>query len=247
MPQGFQFDFRELRRRTVKQPVNPMDKATVVSIYPKPIEERKYTIEPGLFNIPAGSLDAPGCCVVGPSSWWREIDEEMPLLEIPTSSIQIAESIVRDYQNGLVGFVPEQSGPGLFYTPGCVQNEKGEPNIEKTMEWIKTNFKEQLAKAAVRQKKWYEGLVLMADSLWARSNGNPLTVSEDMRMAARELGVQSTKDWMKMFVAVSMVRCKACGTLKNPEFPICATCHFPDPDHPMTKKLLEVKGQLPKG
>jgi hypothetical protein len=235
MPAGFHFDFRELRRRTVKQPVNPMDRATIVSIYPRLIEERKYTIEPGLFVIPPGSYEKPAVCVVGPSSWWREIDEEMPLLEIPVSSIQIAESVVRDYSNGLFMYTPEQSAPGLFYTPG-----------EHTSESIKEKFKTQLDKALRLQRKWYENLINAADALWARSQGNPLTISEDSRLAARELGVAGTKDWMKTFVMVSMVRCKACGSLKNPEFPICATCHFPDPDHPMTKKLLEVKGQLPK-
>jgi hypothetical protein len=50
---------QELRRRTVRQPVNPMDRATVVSIYPKDIEEVKHTIEPGRFRIKAGSIETP--------------------------------------------------------------------------------------------------------------------------------------------------------------------------------------------
>jgi uncharacterized OB-fold protein len=66
-----------------------------------------------------------------------------------------------------------------------------------------------------------------------------------MRLAAKELGIQHLKDWMKDFAMVDMVRCKACGSLKNPLYPICATCHFPDPDHPMTAKLLDLKKQLP--
>jgi hypothetical protein len=213
-----------------------MDKATVISIYPKRIEERKHTIEPGFFVVPAGSFEKPAVLVVGPSSWWREIDEQQPLLEIPVSSIQIAESVVRDYANGIFVCNMADSMPGLFYTPG-----------EYTSEQVKISFKEELLSAQAKQKKFYQNLVTAGDSLWARSNGNPLTVSEDMRMAARELNLTGSKDWMRDFAAVDMVRCKACGSLKNPLYPICATCHFPDPEHPMTKELLAAKGILPKG
>lgn len=226
--------FANLRRRTVRQAVNPMDKATIVSIYPRAIEEKKVTIEPGLFVIPPGTVEHPGVLEVGPSSWWREIDEEQPLLEIPVSSILVAESVCRDYMNGLFMCNMGDSMPGLFYVVGGF-----------TSDLVKLNFKKQIEIALAKQRKWYANLVTAADAMWARSQGNPLTISEDSRMAARELGVDSTKDWMKDFRMVNMVRCKACGTLKNPDFPICATCHFPDPDHPMTKQLLEIKSATP--
>lgn len=226
---------RELRRRTVRQPVNPMDKATVVSIYPKEINEVKHTIEPGRFVIKAGSIESPALLVVGPSSWWREIDEEQPLLEIPVSSIQIADSVVKDYCNGILGCNMGDTMPGLFYVPG-----------EHNLASIRKSFAHVLEGAAVKQKKFYSTLIMLADALWARSQGNPLAISDDMRLAARELNLTANKDWMKDFTMINMVRCKACGTLKNPDFPICASCHFPDPDHPMTKQLLELRQQLPK-
>ena len=225
---------RELRRRTIRQAVNPMDKATVVSIYPKHIEEVKHTIEPGRFTIPAGTYENPTLLVVGPSSWWREIDEEQPLLEIPVSSIQIADSIVRDYCNGVLASNMGDCMPGLFYVPG-----------EHTIESIRKSFLQELNKAKVKQTNFYRTLITLADALWARSQGNPLAISDDMRMGARELNLSETKDWMRDFKMVNMVRCKACGTLKNPDYPICASCHFPDPDHPMTAKLLAIKGQTP--
>lgn len=226
---------KDWRRRTIRQPINPIDKATVVSIYPRQVEERKCTIEPGLFIVPAGSMDKPGVLVVGPSSWWREIDEEQPLLEIPVGSIQIAESVVRDWANGIFGCNMGDSMPGWFYVAGA-----------HTPEEIKEKYKNELNIANNKQRKWYDTLVNLADGLWARSQGNPLAISEDMRMAARELGVSDTKDWMKNFRAVNMVRCKACGSLKSPDYPICSQCRFPDPDHPMTKQLLDLSKQLPK-
>lgn len=225
----------QLRKRTIRGPVNPMDKSTVVSIFPKDINEVKHTIEPGRFQIKAGTYESPSILVVGPSSWWREIDEEQPLLEIPVSSIQIADAIVKDYCNGILACNMGDSMPGMFYVPG-----------EHTIVGIKKQYQHLLDAAKVKQKTFYESLVKLADMLWARSQGNPLAISDDMRLAARELNLTSVKDWMKDFTMINMVRCKACGSLKNPEFPICATCHFPDPDHPMTKQLLEMKQGLPK-
>lgn len=200
-------------RRTIRQPVNPMDKATVISILPKDIVEVKHTIQPGTFHILPGSYASPAILVVGPSSWWREIDEEQPLLEIPTSSIQIADSIVKDYCNGIFACNMADTMPGLFYVPG-----------EHDAASIKKNFLQELNAAQARQKSWYTLLLKLADSLWARSNGNPLAISDDMRLAAKELA-QTTKDWMKDFSMIEMVRCVACGALRNPDFPVCGSCH----------------------
>jgi hypothetical protein len=233
------------KRRTIRGPINPLDKATVVSIYPKAIDEYKCTIQPGRFVIAPGSIQKPELLVVGPSSWWRDIDEDQPLLEIPVGAIQIAESVVKDYCNGILGCDMAETMPGLFYVAGAKIDAKNNPDIPRTLEWIQKEFSVELQKAERRQKNWYTALVKMGDSLWARSNGNPLAISDDMRLAAKELNLQSTKDWMKDFQMVDMVRCKACGSLKNPLYPICAACHFPDPDHPMTKQLMEMKKQMP--
>ena len=54
-------------RRTIRAPINPMDKSTVVSIIPKRIVETKATITPGYFELASGSFDNPSILVVGPS------------------------------------------------------------------------------------------------------------------------------------------------------------------------------------
>lgn len=226
---------RDMRRRTIRAPVNPMDKATIVSIYPKEIQEKKYTIEPGYFEIHAGTFENPTLLVVGPSSWWREIDEEQPLLEIPVSSIQIADSIVRDYCNGLISYVVDVSSPGLFYVPG-----------EHTVNSIRKSFQHMLDKMNGIQKRWYQELVLLTNTLWAQSNGNPRVVSDDARMAVRELGLPNI-DWMKDFTAMDMVRCIACGSLRNPMFPVCGNCKYVDMSHPSAKDLTFLPSQSPTG
>jgi hypothetical protein len=216
----------DLRNKsTVKAPTNPLDKATIVSIYPKVIDERKWTLDPGHWVIQPGTKEKPSVLVVGPSSWWREIDEDQPLLEIPVSSILIAESIVRDYCNGILGANIGASQPGLFFIPG-----------EHTAENILKNYPHEIVKAVNKQKHWYEVLLKMADALWARSQGNPMVISDDMRLAAKELG-HMTRDWMRNFQMMEMTRCAGCGALKNPAYPICGTCRLIDKDHPGAKDL----------
>jgi hypothetical protein len=199
-------------RRTIRAPVNPMDKSTIVSILPKAISERKATISPGIFEIKAGSFENPSILVVGPSSWWREVDENQPLLEIPVSSIQIADSIVRDYANGLLACDMASQMPGLFYIPGEYDKEK-----------LKREHMALLLKAQASQKKWFLELVRIADILWSRSNGNPLSISDDARLACRELNI-TQKPWLGDLQTAELVRCIACGSLRNQLFPICGVC-----------------------
>lgn len=200
------------QRTTIRATPNPLDKATVVSIYPKGFREVKPTIQPGVFIVQAGSYEKPSTLVVGTSSWWRELDEEQPLLEIPVSAIQIADSVVRDYSNGLIGCNMSDAMPGLFFIPG-----------ELTVEKIKESYKKELDKAAIYQKNWYQELVKMGDILWARSNGNPLSISDDMRLAAQELQLKD-KPWLKDFSTLQLTNCPACGFLRNNSFPVCANC-----------------------
>jgi hypothetical protein len=202
----------QMHRRTIRAPVNPMDKSTVVSILPKLIHERKATIQPGTFEIAPGSFERPSLLVVGSSSWWREIDENQPLLEIPVSSIQVADSIVQDYCNGLLACNMADMVPGLFYLPG-----------EYTIEKLKKEHLAALLNAQIKQKKWYVELVRIADIMWSRTNGNPLAISEDARIACRELNIQN-KPWLGDIQAMELIRCTGCGSLRNANYPICPTC-----------------------
>lgn len=203
----------DIKRRTIRAPVNPMDKSTVVSIFPKNVPpEVKPTIQPGVFKVEYGTYERPSCLIVGPSSWWKELDDNQPLLEIPQSSIVIADSIVKDWANGIFGCDMGENMPGWFYLPG---------------EWNPTKLKAEkqdlLDEANRKQRNWFQILVKMADSMWARTNGNPLTISDDMRLAARELNLHN-KEWLADAQVLDLVRCKACGNLKNPLYPVCANC-----------------------
>lgn len=212
MPVGAFPGVSDFNKRTVRQPDNPMDRCTVISIYPRDVDEVKHTIQPGHFFIPAGSYDNPSLLEVGSSSWWKELEENQPLLEIPNSSIQVAEAIVSDYCRGIFECNMADAMPGLFYLPGKV-------NIIE----LRTRYKPQLDNAKIKQNNWYTALIRAADALWSRSQGNPLAISDDMRLAARELGADG-KEWLEGFQSVAPTRCPACGFMRDAKFPMCSNC-----------------------
>lgn len=215
--------FRNARRRTVRAPVNPMDKCTLVSVYPKTIHEKKISLQPGEFTIEPGTYDKPSTLIIGPSSWWRDVSEDEPLLEITHSSTVMADSIVKDYMNGLIGCNMVDSMPGLFWLPGEVlENE------------LMPKYKPQLDKARKNQTNYYQIVVKLADSLWARTNGNPLAIPGIAKLAAHEL--QLNREWLQQFVAPEIIKCVACGSMRNPAYPVCPTCKAVV-DVEMAKKL----------
>ncbi len=202
----------DLLRRAVRMDVNPMDTCTIVSVYPRDIVERKLTIEPGVFTLPAGSEEVPSITVIGSSSWWKDVGDDQPLIEVPVSSVTVARSVVNDFCNGLLGVNMGDTMPGIFFVPGT-----------HTIESIRKNYSTALNEAITKQKKWFATLVKLADTLWSRSNGNPLSISDDMRLAAKYLGLD-TKAWLQDFQAMSTVNCVACGAMRNPAFPVCPNC-----------------------
>jgi hypothetical protein len=216
-------NLKELSRRPVRGPVNPLDKSTIISIYPKPIEFKNPTLLPGKWNIEAGTVEKPAMLVVGPSSWWKDVGPDEPLIEIVQGSVQIAESLVKDYMNGMFAVNMVDAMIGLFFIPGEISRDK-----------LMNEYHGLLGLALKHQSNYYRSLIKYADALWARSNGNPLALNDEMRMAARSLGVQD-RDWMKEHVNVGMVPCFACGEFKHPDYAICKACHSIDPNHPKAK------------
>lgn len=224
-------NMREINRRTVRGPVNPLDKSTIVSVYPRPCNFKNVTLSPGRWYLEAGSMTVPSLLVIGPSSWFKDVGIDEPLIEIPQSSVQIAESLIKDYLNGVFGCNMHDAMPGLFFVPGKFSLTK-----------IREEYPELLGNAVRSQMNYYRTLVKYADSLWARSNGNPLAVNDEMRLGAKELGLQD-REWMKETQNVGMTRCPACGEFKNPEYPICRSCHSIDLKHPMAGMIKRVDSE----
>lgn len=202
------------QHRVERAPVNPLDVSTIVSIYPNRIDETKHTLQPNRYIIEAGSYEKPAILHVGSASWWREIDPEQPPVEIPQSSVVVANSVVNDFCNGILGCDMGEKKPGIFWVPGRLKVEELKTNSE---------HKARLELAKIRQDNWYGELVKMADILWARTNGNPIVIGNDMRTAALSLNLK-TKPWLQDFQTIQLANCPACGSLRNNNYPVCSNC-----------------------
>lgn len=218
-------EFNNRPRRVIRQPKNPLDLATIVSIFPMNIDENKYTIWPGKFKLEAGSVLNPSVLTIGPSSWFFDRDLELPIQEMVTGAVVIAESVINDYCSGLLEVAMPDRMPGLFFVPG-----------EETTDGIRTKYKSAIHAAQVKQNNWYQELVKQADGLWATSRNNPLAIWGIMKMAAKELGVD--RPWLSDFKMAGLIKCFACGNLRDPEFPICAHCKTIDMSHPKAGQIV---------
>lgn len=202
------------RMRVARIPKNPMDKCTIVSIAPFEVVETKVTLFPGHYVIPKAEQGKFSTLVVEASSWFRDQSDGMPTLEIPVGSTNLAESIIRDYCNGLIGYVRDIASPGLFFLYGA--------HDEVTVQ-LEKNFKPLMRKAHEVQTNWFKELIRIADIGWARTDGNPLAINNDARMAAEFMNLKN-KPWMQDFSTMEKTNCKACGHMVNTVYPICPNC-----------------------
>lgn len=211
-------------KQKIRALINPLDKATIVSVFPLPITDVKHTIFPGKFVIPAGSYENPSRLVISPSSWWKEEVDSKPDIEVPISAVAIANSVIVDSCLSMIE-TRLDSMPGVFFIPGEIELSE-----------IKSKYKGELEKAKTKQKAWFTQLVRIADGLWANSNGNPLVIANEMRVAALDLGLLD-KPWYRDVQMTEMIKCPMCGALKHPDYPRCQQCQFTDLKHPKAKEL----------
>lgn len=203
-----------MRRGVRRGPVNSLDRCTIVSIFPRLIDEKK-PVWPERFIIAPGNINSPSLTIVEPASCWREIDADQPLVEIPISSVQIAHSVIYDYCVGMNEVVIGTRQPGLFYVEGAYHD------LDVLLKLPNYNLMYQ---AAINwQENWYKSLVAQADVDWARTQGNPLSISLDAKNAAEFLQLKE-KAWMKDHFSYELTNCPGCGVMRNPNFPICANC-----------------------
>lgn len=215
MSVGQGFGSLNFSKRVNKVPPNPLDKSTIVTVFPREVRDIKATVYPGVFIIPAAPRDGYNSVIITPASWYREIDDSQPTIEIPINSMELARSIIQDYCNGLIGCDMADVMPGLFHIPGAFTNE----------ELIKVpNFNEMLETAKRKQTNWFKHLITLADIDWARTNGNPLSIPDDARLAAEIVGIKN-KPWLNDVLAFELKPCPACGVMRNPSYPICSSCH----------------------
>jgi hypothetical protein len=197
-----------------RAPVNPLDKATIISIYPEEVVSINHTIFPGKFIIPGAADGDFNILVVGTSYWVKEMPEDQPYLEMVVPATEVARSIIEDWSNGILA-IGENRAPGLFYLPG---------DFNKTTIQLLPEFKVKMGTIRSRQKNWFLELISLADKFWVRTNGQPAAIPDTCKMAAKMLNIEE-KPWLSKNEAIAeLIRCVACGSLRNSAYPVCPTC-----------------------
>lgn len=217
------------QRPIIRAVPNPRDVSTIVCIYPKDWSDRKETLQPNEFHVKGGTFEEPGLTTIKTATYTQDNDPDKPLQEILLSSIQVSESIIRDYCIGLLGVSIGTAQPGMFFVPGEI----------KKIDEIKKNYFNDLLAAKLRQDKWFQSLIKIADALWSRSDGNPMMIWDEMRFAAEQLGVE--REWVRQYSYIEKVRCFACGAQRDPRYPICPSCKTIDMSHEKAKDIVTAK------
>src|SRR4051812_15005633 len=76
---------------------NVLDRCTIISLLPFDIREIKPTTTPREYFIKAAAEKDFSILVVGPSYWFQEMGEERPAIRVPSSSVDVAEAVVNDF------------------------------------------------------------------------------------------------------------------------------------------------------
>ena len=202
------------RKRSIRATKNSLDRCTIVSVYPKDVLSHNVTVFPGRYIIPAGTVENPGIVVVTSGSYFKDDHQANESIEVIVSSVDMATSIIADYVRGLESAVYPIKMPGIFFVEGAYD----ETTIKKHPE-----FAARIQKSFTAQEDWYRELVRTADVSWARTGGNPRSISNDARRAAEHFHMKE-KPWMQDFKTMELSPCPACGHLRNAIFPICANC-----------------------
>lgn len=212
-----------------------MSVATIVSIYPKKIVEKKSShLQPSEIVIPGCmSESGVGYPEFGPVTipiidaktlFYKMLNE---WIESPVIAYDYAKSIVEDFFRSNVDIVLDPDnpvGPGIFaiddaYTKENTIRAEGYDS-EKAAIWVRQNYAREILRAQRAQDEWFRVLVAKADAEFNRTR-NIRAISDIHRFAAIRLGVE--KDWGKN-ITIQNTKCPACRLMIDPLALICPNC-----------------------
>lgn len=182
---------------------------SVVSIYPRPIDESKPGLIPGVFQMPAGSFENPQVLHVQHSTCPVYAFDGK---SIPTTIVsdEIANSIVNDFIAASVA-VTEDAQPGLFTIDGHL-----------TIEEIKKKYADKLKEINERQNRWFASLVALADDDWSKTRQHR-QISDLQRDAARALNLE--REWLRIQAKI-ITTCPACAAKVEGTPVVCKACNY---------------------
>lgn len=185
--------------------------ATVVSLVPYAIEERKPGLIPGSFQIPAAKDGEPQFLYVKESKFDVYAGDNRSI-RVSVQPYEVARSIVDDHIDGSLLVTKGVAEPALFWVVGEVKNRQH----------LVTNFREEVHAAAVRQQTWFRVLVEKADDDWQRYRQHKM-VSDLHKHAARALKLD--REWLlQEEIDRQLSECPACFVKVNPKAAFCFNC-----------------------
>lgn len=200
-------------------PKNPMDKTTIVSVYPREIVDVKPTLFPSRFVVPAAGFNDFSLLIIeGASYFIPSMIEKQPPTEVQVNSMMLAESILHDSIPSM-NLVTSESQPGVF----CIPGEWTRKTIKDYAHADGRTFVQLVELARTWQQNYWKSVIDEADYFWSQG-ANPKVIPDDAKLAAKILELDKVKPWMNNVVASELVPCIACGAMKNPIYPICQVC-----------------------
>lgn len=194
------------------QDVRQYLQATVVSILPYAIREKKPGLIPNEYAIPASEdVQNPQLLVIDSASFGVYAGDERTI-RVSTPAIEVARAVVEDHINGTMLVELGVSEPGLFWIPVGINDP----------DRIKTQFRDEYHACVVKQEAWFRRLVAEADDSWSKF-GQRKMISDPMKAAA--LRLKLNRPWLlEQEVEKALSECPACFSKINPKAIICAVC-----------------------
>lgn len=194
-----------------------MDSASVISIVPIKIRERKPML-PAEFNFEPAKLEAPFILHLGKGINDIYVGEgrghygaDRTVIRVPIDAEVVAEAVVTDWVDVQYGVVPPDAIPGLFWLPGLVTAEKLKDSPEIKL-------------ANERQLNWFKNLVKLADDDWNKYRQHK-TISDIQRYAAGYLKLE--RPWLlDTEIVQALSECPSCFEKVHPRAIVCAHCRF---------------------
>jgi hypothetical protein len=186
------------------------DVATVISLLPFPLDEKKPGLYPGHYRLPkVAKGDLEYLTIEGAFHYVPMVDQAP--LRIPTPAGEIAKSLVSDYIEGALER-DEDAWPGLFWVFGKFSSKLV----------LKAELNEEIQRAEAAQRNWFVRLVRLADTEWSKNPGNHYSITSVMIHAATYLGQE--KEWAVDPDKLATQQCPVCMKSIHPKAIVCEFC-----------------------
>ena len=187
---------------------------TVASIIPFDVREEKPGMYPRSYHIAASDGSRPQTIHIDTGHHFVYVDSSRGSLKVPTTSLDIAKSVVNDFIQGQLRVRPE-CHPGIFFIPGYVTADDilEDKELSHTLKIVKS-----------KQNLWFKAITQLADDDWQRYAKHTV-ISDFQRTAALHLGLSpASHPWMSPEQIIELPKCPACGAVHQPEIAVCGNC-----------------------